>query len=79
MAHISLTVSTEAHARLKKRKEPGDSYSDVILREIPERLETAGQILDYFESHSVPKADAKRRAAMLAGRGRRSHRKPRSQ
>jgi len=74
MAHVSLTVSIEAQRRLRQRKEPGESYSDVILREIPERLETAGKILDYFEAHAVPKANPKRRAAMLSGRGRRSNR-----
>jgi hypothetical protein len=72
---MNINVSTVAYGRLKKRKGPGESFSDVILREVPEMpLETCGQILDYFETHGVPKADPKLRAAMLAGRGRRSKR-----
>jgi hypothetical protein len=60
---------------LKKQKLPGESFSDVVLREIPVPCETAGEILDYFKSHSVPKANPKLRAAMLAGRGRRVNRR----
>ena len=76
MATTTIALTQNAYERLKKQKLPGESFSDVVLREIPEPLETAGQILDYFESHPVPKANPKRRAAMLAGRGRRSNRKP---
>ena len=74
MPSITVTLSTEAHARLKKLKEAGDSFSDVILRELPDPCLTAGELLDRLEKMDVPKADPKLRAAMLAGRGRRSHR-----
>jgi predicted CopG family antitoxin len=74
MAFKTLTISIEAHARLKKLKGPGDSFSDVILRELPEPCTTAGEVLDWLNSTQVPKANPKLRAAMLAGRGRRSHR-----
>ena len=74
MASITVTLSTEAPARLKKNKLPGDSFSDVILREMPDPCETAGELLDRLESIEVPKADPILRAAMLAGRGRRSNR-----
>jgi hypothetical protein len=75
MPSITITLSTEAHARLKQRKTPGDSFSDVVLREVAEPpLETCGQLEDYYEAHGVPKADPKLRGAMLAGRGRRSRR-----
>ena len=38
-------------------------------------LETADEILDYFESCPVPKANPKMRAAMLEGRSRQSREK----
>ncbi len=75
MAFVTLTINTEAHRRLKKLKAPGDSFSDVILRELPEPWETAGDVLDGLERMQVPKADPELRAAVLAGRGRRSPRK----
>ena len=75
MAFVTLTINTEAHSRLKKLKAPGDSFSDVILRELPEPWETAGDVLDGLERMQVPKADPVLRAAVLAGRGRRSPRK----
>ena len=75
MPSITITLSTEAHERLKKHKGPRDSFSDVVLREVPEvPLETCGQLENYYKSHGVPKADPKLRAAMLTGRGRRSKR-----
>ena len=75
MAFVTLTINTEAHSRLKKLKGPGDSFSDVILRELPEPWETAGDVLDGLERMPVPKADPELRAAVLAGRGRRSPRR----
>jgi predicted CopG family antitoxin len=75
MAFVTLTINTEAHSRLKKLKTPGDSFSDVILRELPEPWETAGDVLDGLQRMQVPKADPILRAAVLAGRGRRSPRK----
>ena len=75
MAYVTLTINTEAHKRLKKFKSPGDSFSDVILRELPEPWETAGDVLDGMERIQVPKACPSLRAAALAGRGRRSLRK----
>ena len=75
MASVNVTLSVEAHARLRQWKESGDSFSDVVLREVPPKpLGTAGEVLDYFQKHGVPKADPKLRAAMHAGRGRRSKR-----
>ena len=75
MPSINVTLSTAAHARLKKHKGRGDSFSDVVLREVPELpLETCGQIEDFFKAHGVPKADPRLRQAMLSGRGRRSKR-----
>ena len=75
MAFVTLTINTEAHSRLKRLKAPGDSFSDVILRELPEPWETAGDVLEGLERMQVPKTDPELRAAVLAGRGRRSPRK----
>jgi predicted CopG family antitoxin len=76
MATTTIALTQRAYQRLKKQKLPGEGFPDVVLREIPVPCETGGEILDYFKSHPVPKANPKLRAAMLAGRGRRSHRKP---
>jgi predicted CopG family antitoxin len=75
MAFVTLTINTEAYSRLNKLKVPGESFSDVILRELPEPWETAGDVLDGLQRMQVPKTDPKLRAAVLAGRGRRSPRK----
>jgi hypothetical protein len=75
MSFKNIGVSDEAYTRLKKFKMPGDSFSAVILRELPEPCATAGEIEDYFKEHGVPKVDPKRRQAMLSARGRRSNRK----
>lgn len=75
MPFTTITISTDAQKRLAKHKHPGESYSAVILREVPEApLETAGELEDYFAARGVPKADPKLRVAMLSGRGRRSKR-----
>jgi len=74
MAFTTISINKPAYRRLKSLKSAGETYSDVLLRELPEPCETAGELLDYYESHPVPKADPKLRKAMLAGRGRRSRR-----
>ena len=45
MSYKTLTLRTEAYLRLQKLKAPGDSFSDVILRELPEPWETCGTCL----------------------------------
>jgi len=75
MATISITLTTEAYRRLKKRKQPGESFSDVVLREVPEIWETAGELLNGFERMGVPKADPELVKQLKEGRGRRSPRK----
>ena len=74
MATTTIAISQDAYKRLKKFKGPGDTFSAVLLRELPEPLGTAGEVLDYFEAHDVPKANPKLRQAVRAGRGRRSRR-----
>lgn len=74
MAFKTLTISEEAHARLKKHKMPGESFTQVILRELPDPLQTAGEVLDYLRGQPSPRLDRKALEALRQGRGRRSHR-----
>ena len=71
---INITLTKAAYDRLKKLKEPGESFSQMVMRELPERLVTCGELEDYFAKHGVPKANPKLEQAMLSGRGRRSRR-----
>ena len=72
--YTTISVNDRAIARLRKNKLPGDTYSDVILRELPDPADTLGELLDCWEHEEGPKANPKLRAAMLSGRGRRSNR-----
>ena len=76
MPSITITLNTEAHARLKERKEPGESYSDVVLRELPPLAQTCGELLDSLKTHPPPKVNPKLIEAVIAGRGHRSKRHP---
>jgi len=72
---INITLTKPAYDRLKKLKEPGESFSQMVMRELPERCDTCGEVESYFAKHGVPKANPKLEKRMLAGRGRRSNRK----
>ena len=74
MSSTNVQLSDAAYKRLKKFKLPGDTFSDVLLRELPDPFETAGELLDHFTKQRVPDANRKLRDAMLKRRGRRSHR-----
>jgi predicted CopG family antitoxin len=74
MPFTTITISTEAHARLRKLKEPGDSFSDVILRTIPRPCATAGEMLEAFNNVELPPMNPRRLALLRSGRGRRSNR-----
>lgn len=71
---INITLTKPAYERLKKLKEPGESFSQMVMRELPEKCDTLGEILDYYSKHGVPKPDPELRKRMLEGRGRRSRR-----
>ena len=75
MAFKTLTISEEAHARLRKHKLPGESFTQVILRELPDPLQTAGEVLDHLKTQAPPRLDRKALEALRKGRGRRSNRK----
>ena len=65
-------VSNAIGGGLWPRLESGDKWKpDQVLV-----ISDMSGLLEYFETHPVPKADPKLRAAMLARRGRRSNRKP---
>ncbi len=44
MAATTIALTQPAYERLKKQKLPGESFSDVVLREIPVPCETAGEM-----------------------------------
>jgi predicted CopG family antitoxin len=75
VAFKTLTISEEAHRRLKRHRLPGESFTQVILREIPEPLETAGDVLDYLSTQAPARIDREALAALRKGRGRRSNRR----
>ena len=75
MAFKTLTISDEAHQRLKRHKLPGESFTQVILREIPEPLETAGDVLDFLRAEPSPRLDQRALEALRKRRGRRSPRR----
>ena len=52
MAFKTLTISDEAHQRLKRHKLPGESFTQIILREPPESLETVGDVLDFLRAEA---------------------------
>jgi predicted CopG family antitoxin len=74
MATTNINLNVRAYRRLRKLKLPGDTFSDVLLRELPEACDTCGEVLDHLENYDVPKANPKLEKAMLSGRGRRSRR-----
>ncbi len=62
MPHVTINVSAAAHARLKKLKREGESFNDVILRELPEPCVTGREILDWLEREYPPKKKPRRAA-----------------
>jgi len=75
MPSITITISTEAHKRLAKLKEGGESFSEVILRELPERADTFGDLERLMKNRVFPPANPTLMREVIQGRGRRSPRK----
>jgi predicted CopG family antitoxin len=75
MPSITITISTEAHRRLSKLKENNESFSDVILRELPQRADTFGDLEKFMEGRRFPEANPNLMEQVIKGRGRRSPRK----
>jgi predicted CopG family antitoxin len=74
MATVTISVTTEAHQRLKNLKQAGESFSEVILRELPQKAKSAGELLDILMTRPTPIADPNLMAEVRRGRGRRSKR-----
>jgi predicted CopG family antitoxin len=45
MATITLTVTTEVHDKLKKLKVGQESFSEMLMPELPDRASTCGEEL----------------------------------
>jgi predicted CopG family antitoxin len=78
MATITLTVTTEVHAKLKKLKVGQESFSDMLMRELPDRANTCGEVLEKLEGKELPPMDQNLLKAVRSGRARRSHRNSRN-
>src|ERR1017187_8902348 len=74
MATITLTVTTEVHDKLKKLKVGRESFSEMLMRELPDRANTCGEVLEKLEGKELPAMDSNLLKAVRSGRGRRSHR-----
>jgi predicted CopG family antitoxin len=69
----TITIEDDAYQLLASLKEgPGDSFTKVIRRHVHKPLETAGELLDYYESVPPPKFDRAIAERILKERGRRS-------
>ena len=74
IATITLTVTTEVHDKLKKLKVGKESFSEMLMRELPDRANTCGEVLEKLEGKVLPPMDPDLLAAVRLGRGRRSNR-----
>lgn len=74
MATHTVNLTTAAYNRLKKFKQPGQSFSEVVMEVVP--TGTCGDLLDSLEEFRGKKlSDPKRMKAVREGRGRRSSRR----
>jgi predicted CopG family antitoxin len=74
MATTTISISADAHKLLKQLKQPGESYSDVILEYVRPPAETGGELLDRLRHIEPPIVDRELMTQVRAGRGRRSQR-----
>jgi predicted CopG family antitoxin len=54
MATITLTVTTEVHDKLKKLKVGQESFSEMLMRELPDRANTCGEVLEKLAGTKPP-------------------------
>ena len=54
MGTITLTVTTEVHDKLKKLKVGQESFSEMLMRELPDRANTCGEVLEKLEGKELP-------------------------
>jgi len=70
----SITITAEAHARLKRLKQRNESFSDVVLREVPEPpARTAGELLEMLEREFQGKDLVHEERLKIVERGRLRH------
>jgi predicted CopG family antitoxin len=80
MASNTVALNSKAYGVLKALKKPNQSFSDVVLENLPtQRPTTCGELLDELQRDfaGVHLLDPELTKAMLAGRGRRSNRRKR--
>lgn len=76
MAIHTVNLTSEAYNRLKKFKQAGQSFSEVVMEVVP--TGTCGDLLDSLEEFRGKKlSDPVRMKAIREGRGRRSPRRGR--
>jgi len=63
MPSVTISISAEAHARLKKLKQRGESFSDVLLREVPDPDATLPQIVRQLWKETPPRRRHAKKAA----------------
>jgi len=65
---------TYYHDKLKRLKIGKESRSEMLTRELPDRANTCGEVLEKLEGKEFPPMDPKLLKAVRSGRGRRSNR-----
>lgn len=69
----TITIEDDAYDLLRSLKlGPDDSFTKVIRRHVHKPLETAGELLDFYENFPPPKLDPEILKKIRTGRGRRS-------
>ena len=72
----TITLDDDAYQLLNSLKQgPGDSFTRVIRRHVFKPLETAGELLDYYETVPPPVVDPGALERIGKERGRRSNRR----
>jgi predicted CopG family antitoxin len=69
----TITIDDDVYKLLSSLKHgAGDSFTKVLRRHVHKPAETAGELLDAYESEPPPKVDDAMLARLLRERGRRS-------
>ena len=69
----TITIDDDVYRLLLSLKEgPRDSFTKVIRRHVHKPLETAGELLDYYEQQPAPTIDGALLQRIRTERGRRS-------
>jgi hypothetical protein len=63
----NIKISPDAYRRLKNLKEDADTFSEVILRELPRKAETFGDLEEIIEGKKFPVTNQNRSAPSVKG------------